>query len=172
VARQPAAIVPIRPEEDALDEFRRLVDEAGGEATATRSGYMARCVMPDHDDGSPSMSFGPGQSVAVVAKCHGCGAGFPAIAAALGFSSEVETEYPYEDEAGDLVRMVVKTVRDGHKTFKPWAQRKDGTWHPSAWPEPERIPYRLPALRRAAAEGGTVYLTEGEKDADRVAGGW
>lgn len=170
MARQSAAVIPIRQavEEDPLEEFRRLVDEAGGESKETRSGYMARCVMPGHDDTTPSMSFGPGRSVPVVAKCHGCGAGFPEIAAHVGFSSETEYEYEYEDEAGNLVRQIVKTVRDGKKDFRPWAQRPDGTWHPAEWPEAERIPYRLPALRRAAAQGGTVYLTEGEKDADRV----
>ena len=54
------------------------------------------------------------------------------------------------------------------KDFRP-AQKKNGRWVWNLQDAP-RLLYRLPEVERALAEGETVWITDGEKDADALAG--
>jgi RecA-family ATPase len=72
-------------------------------------------------------------------------------------------EYIYSDASGEPYLRVVRT------TAKQFPQYH---WHKGQWllgkPNGPKIPYRLPELIAAAPEV-PVFVTEGEKDADRIA---
>lgn len=74
------------------------------------------------------------------------------------------TIYHYVDENGHLLFQVVR------KTGKRFRQRRpdsDGGW---AWSlgDVRRVLYNLPDVLDAARQGGTVWVVEGEKDAEAV----
>ena len=76
----------------------------------------------------------------------------------------VETaRYPYRDEAGALRYTV---IRYAPKAFA--IEAADGSPLPDPVPRDLAVLYRLPELL-AAPPGSTVYVCEGEKDADAVA---
>src|SRR5260370_12025925 len=75
------------------------------------------------------------------------------------------TEYRYTDEAGELV--FVK-VRYEPKDFLVKRPDGSGGWVAKLGDAP-RVLYRLPEVTAAVSEGRTVYVVEGEKDADRLA---
>jgi len=134
-------------------------------------GYTAKC--PAHDDKKPSLSFQDGEKRLLV-TCHkGCTPG--AIMAALDLKlsdlyfdspndslsrSKIVCTYPYKSEDADLLYEI---VRREDKTFS--VRRPDGK---SGWiwnlSDTKRVLYRLPDLRGRE----TVYIVEGEKDADRL----
>lgn len=83
--------------------------------------------------------------------------------------------YPYRDAEGKLLFEVVRILQpDGKKTMRQHTP-VDGAKGPLPFtkgvPEDLRsaVPYRLPELLDAIAKGQTVYVVEGEKDADRLA---
>lgn len=82
--------------------------------------------------------------------------------AALGAAPKpkVVATYAYRDEAGALLFQV---VRFEPKTFRQ--RGPDGTWSVKGV---RQVPYRLPELLERL-EGATVFIVEGEKDADRLA---
>lgn len=74
-----------------------------------------------------------------------------------------DPQFVYRDEHGDPYLRVTKVHRPGGKSFY------QHSWNGSAWvkgAQQVRIPYRLPEVIAA----DTVYIVEGEKDADRLAG--
>ena len=76
----------------------------------------------------------------------------------------VEAIYDYNDENGELLFQV---VRSRPKDFRQRRPDGKGGWR---WKldDVRRVPYRLPELIAALKEGHTIYVTEGEKDADNV----
>jgi len=80
-------------------------------------------------------------------------------------SRRIVTTYEYCDEQGELLFQV---VRFDPKDFRQRRPDGNGGW---IWSVKgvRRVPYRLPELV-AATPGSDVYITEGEKDADRTAG--
>mgnify|MGYP006269481329 CR=1 FL=1 len=76
----------------------------------------------------------------------------------------IVAEYDYRDEAGDLLFQVVRLEP---KDFRQRRRDAVGGW---SWSIKgvRRVLYRLPELADAPA-GATVFLVEGEKDADRLA---
>ncbi|MBE0566080.1 MAG: hypothetical protein IH621_08995 [Krumholzibacteria bacterium] len=143
---------------------------------------MARC--PFHEDNRPSFAFHPPSGRW---KCQaGCGEGsvfdfltrrsgrsfkeeMLAVGDELGVprpggGPEAETVYSYRDQSGKLLYQVVR------KPGKKWAQRQpDGsggwTWNLRGVAP---VPYHLPELMERPDD--PVYVVEGEKDADRLAG--
>jgi len=77
----------------------------------------------------------------------------------------VVREHVYLDAAANLVGVV---RRGEPKTFRPATPTSTG-WQAKAGDELPRLPYRLPAVVAAVANGNTIYITEGERDADALA---
>jgi 5S rRNA maturation endonuclease (ribonuclease M5) len=80
-------------------------------------------------------------------------------------ATEAVTTYPYVDRAGTLIYEVVRLPG---KQFRQRQPSTDGGWN---WNlrGVTRTLYRLPAVIDAVAKGETVWVVEGEKDADRLA---
>src|SRR4030095_15611031 len=74
--------------------------------------------------------------------------------------------YPYVDESGNTL---FEVVRFEPKEFR---QRRPDPTRPDGWTWSVRgvriVPYRLPELTEAIAQGHTVCVVEGEKDADNL----
>jgi hypothetical protein len=162
------------PSAEINDRLRLLLERLGG-AERSGSGWQARC--PAHEDNRPSLTVGVGDGGKVLLKCHrGCTAEEVVKALGLGMSDlfppqngqakfgRVAGIYDYCDEQG---RLLFQTVRMVPKDFRQ--RRPDGkggfVWKLDGV---RRVPYRLPELLAAPA-GSTVYILEGEKDADRLA---
>jgi hypothetical protein len=154
---------------DGLARFRQALDDHG----ITYRGGAARC--PAHDDGRATLSFRQGEKAALV-KCH-AGCALDAILEALGLSAadlfddpaeprqgyEVTATYTYAGEYGEPLFYV---ERRSPKDFRQYRVVNGArVWNLAGV---ERVPYRLPELLGAASAGGTVYVTEGEKDADAI----
>ena len=77
-------------------------------------------------------------------------------------SPKIVASYDYRDENGDRIMQV---VRMEPKTFRQ--RQPDGTGWNWSVKGVRTVPYRLPEL--IAAPGATIYVCEGEKDADRLA---
>lgn len=137
-----------------------------------RSGYwVARC--PAHEDDRASLSLKAGDDQPVVFKCH-AGCQFDDIMAALkitldevgkpkenqAWGREDFTTYDYTDETGKLLFQV---VRSGRKDFRQRQPDGKGGWK---WNLQgiRRVPYRLPKIIQAVADGELIYVVEGEKD--------
>ncbi|WP_433603734.1 hypothetical protein ACQPXH_33080 (plasmid) [Nocardia sp. CA-135953] len=77
--------------------------------------------------------------------------------------------YLYTDERGNPLGEVVRShIPHEHGTEKVFRQRKcdaGGRWSGGGFAP---VLYHLPAVRDAVAEGETIWLVEGEKDADRA----
>jgi hypothetical protein len=72
--------------------------------------------------------------------------------------------YPYRDESGTFLFQV---VRYEPKDFKQRRPDGRGGWN---WKlgDARRVPYLLPELIKAVADGETIYIPEGEKDVDNL----
>jgi hypothetical protein len=80
---------------------------------------------------------------------------------------DIAITYDYTDATGSLILQVVRTLT-GEPRFRQ--RRPDGNgkwiWSTKEIPEDDRPLYRLPGLR--ASDGATVWVCEGEKDADNL----
>lgn len=127
----------------------------------------ARC--PAHEDRRASLSVGRGDDGRILLHCQ-AGCPLDAVLAAAGLTvadimpardtsteRRVVTTYRYEDERGmhlyDVLRFEPKDFRQ---------RAADGSWSTKGI---RRVLYRLPHL----AGCSTVYVTEGERDADALA---
>jgi hypothetical protein len=77
----------------------------------------------------------------------------------------VTREHVYLGPSLDLVGVVRRTEP---KSFRPATPTTTG-WQARSNEELKRIPYLLPAVVAAVAKGETVYVVEGERDADALA---
>lgn len=141
------------------------------------TGWLARC--PAHDDQNPSLSIGTGDDGRILLHCF---AGCPTenVVRALGLDMadlmprtesrngaprhEPEAIYRYHDEDGKLLYEVLRMPGKQFRQRRPdgkggWIWRLDGV---------RRVLYRLPPVLEAVKRGETVYIVEGEKDADRL----
>lgn len=156
----------------------RVLDALQNRGCVVR-GKSAQC--PAHEDRAPSLSIGRRKDGnGVVLNCH-AGCAPEDVVTALGLTMqdlfdeplekqvrpEVVAEYPYVDERGELL-LTVKRLEPGYggerKTFRQFAA--DGKPKVSGI---RRVLYRLPEVLAAAQAGGTVFVVEGEKDADSLA---
>lgn len=79
---------------------------------------------------------------------------------------QIAAVYDYQDEAGRLSYQVVKYIPKDFRVRRPdgaggWAWNLKGI---------DPLPYRLPSLKAALEAGKAVFIVEGEKDADNLAG--
>jgi putative DNA primase/helicase len=141
------------------------------------TGWSARC--PAHDDRHASLAIGEGKDGRALLFCHG-GCELADMLRAMGLTArdlfigppswtDERTFYDYRDEGGELLFQVVRTPAPDGKTFRQ--RRPDGRdgwiWDVEGV---RRVLYRLPELL-AADPSETVFLVEGEKDADNLARG-
>jgi hypothetical protein len=155
----------------AYDNLRGALDEHG----CAPRGSAARC--PAHQDRNASLSFTTAQQFAgVVVKCHaGCSVDDILVALELARSDlfdeprqakqgAVVAEYPYTDESGTVLYI---KQRRWPKDFRQYAPTPDGgrSWSLNGV---RRVLYRLPELIAAIDAGQSIYLVEGEKDADAL----
>jgi KaiC/GvpD/RAD55 family RecA-like ATPase len=138
------------------------------------NGYNAIC--PAHDDGEASLGVTEGDEGLLLQCYAGCDTRNVLSALGLTFSdlfynavnyAEPEAIYEYTDEQGQLlfqaVRFPGKKFRQRHidPETGDWVWNLDGV---------RRVIYRLPEVLAAVAEGKTVAIVEGEKDADALWG--
>jgi len=147
-------------------DAKTLTQSLGGEWH--NSGYgTAGC--PAHDDANPSLSISPGDTRRVVVHCH-AGCSQEKVIGALRerglWPQESGAIYDYRDAEGRLRFQVVR--RSGKKFLQRQPDGKGGwIWNANGVPP---LIYRLPEVWEAITSGRTVFVTEGEKDADRLAG--
>lgn len=154
--------------------------EEAVEAAKTGRKTVLRC--PAHEDHSPSLSISPGTEQDVVIHCHaGCSVEDVIAAAGLDWADvcaeqEQPTErvwtpagdashvYPYHDEHGSLLYEVLRVPMGDRKRFfqrQPDESEASGyRWNIDGV---RRLPYRLPQVLAAIANGGTIHIAEGEK---------
>ena len=141
-------------------------------ARRNAGGWMGHCGA--HEDRTASVSLSEGRDGAVLVHDHG-GCTVDAVLAAAGLSlsdlfptteaRKIVANYPYHDADGRLLYEVVRFEPKGFAQRRPdgaggWAWSLNGV---------ERTLYRLPHLR-AADPGRLVFIVEGERDVDRLAG--
>jgi Protein of unknown function (DUF3987) len=167
----------------AATRFTTLIEalERNGQRV-TGAGKQRKATCPAHDDASPSLSVTEsvrdGES-RVLVKCQ-AGCDTADVLAALGLSWSdlgsgrreradreftVTAEYRYTDEHGELLYVKERREPKDFRVRRPdgrggWVYSLGGT---------RRVLYRLPELAPAIAAGSTIYVVEGEKDADRLA---
>src|SRR5580693_8283826 len=153
----------------------------------TANGYQVRC--PAHDDGKPSLSVSESSKTGnILLKCQ-AGCTTEEIVGSLGLKMKdlfkttakktftpkyktmarpesrekptIEKTYSYTDALG---RELYQAVRLKPKSFRQRHRGPDGKW---IWNMEgvERVLYNLPTVRKAQ----TVWIVEGEKDADNLA---
>lgn len=161
-----------------------------------REGHGWKALCPAHDDHSPSLAVSRGTDGCALVKCR-AGCTTDAVLAAidktmadlfpndLATSSKspsrsaprspwkwdrpIETTYSYTDAHGEelyqVVRFVVPVGAD--KEFGARHRNGSGGWIRDV-KGIERVLYHLPQVIEAVASGNTVYVVEGEKDADNL----
>jgi hypothetical protein len=155
--------------------YERLLDRLEG---VKRTGDTAAAHCPAHDDRRSSLSIGVAdQFPGAVVKCH-VGCTVEAIMAKVGGTVNdlfdehrqakqgyaVVAEYPYHDEFGQV--LYVKERR-WPKDFRQYVPLPDGRKRYKL-DGVRRVLYRLPEVVAAIKAGQTVYVSEGEADADRL----
>ena len=138
--------------------------------------WEAHC--PAHDDHRPSLGISVGDDGRVLLYCHaGCTTEDvchaielelvdlfdPKNSVSANGRKRIVATYDYLDEKGGLLYQVVRYEPKGFRQRRPdgnggWRWNLKGV---------RRVPYRLPELLSAAPDS-LVYVSEGEKDADRL----
>jgi AAA domain/Toprim domain/FaeA-like protein len=146
------------------------------DARKSGTGWTARC--PAHDDSSPSLSIGQGEDGRILMHCH-AGCGIDEVLAAVNLTpadlyppkeptasqaKRIVATYDYCDEHGTLLSQVVRF------TPKDFAQRRPdghGGWIRNA-KGVRRVLFELPEVIEAVKARRTIYICEGEKDAEAL----
>jgi hypothetical protein len=160
----------------AFARFLAALETAGSHITPRGPGEVA-AQCPAHDDRTASLSVS--RSPAGVLVCCHAGCSIDDILTALQLARRdlfdeprarrtgytVTAEYPYRDEHGAVLFVKERRWPKAFTQYRPVAgggrEYKLGTVR--------RVLYRLPAVAAAIAAGETVWLAEGEKDADALA---
>jgi hypothetical protein len=146
-------------------------------------GWVARCPM--HDDQHNSLSIGDGHNGRILLHCHAnAGCTYAGITQAVGMilhngndstqrekgtyrpDSEAKAIYDYHDEHGEVLYQVLRF--DNPKDFRPRVPDGRGGFERGLPKTVRRVLYRLPELLESERQA-TVFVVEGEKDADRLA---
>ena len=141
-----------------------------------RNGADWAALCPLHPDRNPSLAIKITSDGKVLAHCH-AGCDQRDLARYLGLEGAAErgewtphgeaiAVYDYRDEAGTLLYQVLRTAGKQFPQRRPDQTAKTG-WR---WQlgDCRRVLYRLPQIMEAVAAGQTVYVTEGEKDAQAL----
>jgi len=154
----------VSPYETVLERL----EEAGLEGQATYTGgYTFQC--PAHEDNRASLSVAEGDDGRALVYCF-AGCKTEEVIKALGLtwaelfngSDRVPIKYyVYHDWVGEPLIRVTRFEPKGFTQHR-W---EDGKWV-AGLNGVSRVPYRLPFLIES---DGTIYITEGERDADTLA---
>jgi len=150
-----------------VPDAKTLTQSLGGTWHDDTGSGTACC--PAHDDANPSLSISPGETRRVVVHCHaGCDQDkvIGALRERALWPQERRERYDYLDAGGQLR---LRVERQPGKKFRQRQPDGKGGWIWNAKDVPPLI-YRLPEVREAITSGRRVFITEGEKDADRLAG--
>lgn len=152
----------------AAEFISKLGDQA--KPIRTTNGWDCRC--PAHEDGKASLSV-KDDADKVIIHCH-AGCSPESICSAIGitladlFNGEkpkqnglnVVATYDYKDEQGRLLYQVCRLNPKGFRQRKPDGK---GGWDWSI-KGVRQVPFQLPEVLKAVADGRPVYIAEGEKD--------
>ena len=141
-------------------------------------GFTACC--PAHEDRNPSLSADLGDDGRVLLRCH-AGCGTDAVLTAMNIvvadlfaekangngtsKAQIVAAYDYTDAAGNLLFQVVRMDPKGFRQRRPDGR---GGWEWNLKGITSRPLYRLPSVLEAVSGGHTVYVCEGERDAERL----
>lgn len=137
------------------------------------------CLCPAHDDHKHSLSVSAGNDGKILLHCH-AGCSLESILAAIGVNPqdlfpdsgnsnkhEIEAIYDYKTAEGKLHH---QTIRYINKDFNQRRPDGFGGWiYKQVFKDITPVLYRLPQVLEAVKTGQTVYIVEGEKDADSLA---
>ena len=160
-----------------MDRVAAAVEAAGSRIRWSGGSGSFRCPVDAHDDHNPSCTVRPRDvgDPGVLLACATCD--LEDLLGALRLTKADLFDAPRRKGGGEPLRehawldadsrVVAYHVRmpDGHRSKFLWRDR-DGNWKK---PRPFPPLYRLPETLAAAADGDVIHVTEGEKDADRLA---
>lgn len=166
-----------------IEEFNQIIESKTGKPIKKSGmGYSACC--PAHDDTTPSLSISQAEDGKMLIKCF-AGCSTEDICSSLGIrvadlfpekinqesiSSTKRTTYPYHDEQGAVLfsKIRIEPGSDGKpKNF--FYERYDNAGNVvKNLNGCRRVLYRLPELIKAIHDKKTVFLVEGEKDANKL----
>lgn len=146
------------------------------------NGYIARC--PSHDDTHPSLSISEGNDGKILLKCF-AGCSIDEICQSLQIKqsdlfpepmreefnvTRKKTEYQYQDENRHALFRKIRVepgFDGGQKSFycEHTSENGDIVKNLNGC---RRVLYRLPELLKAISESKTIFLVEGEKDAEKL----
>lgn len=163
--------------------IERLHNAGCNPKQSRRGQWNARCPVADghkRGDRNPSLSVGTGPDGKALLHCN-TGCTTPDVARALDLhvadlfpdrphatidgGKRIRATYPYYDLDGTLV---FEVVRYDPKTFRQRRPDGHGGWVWNLQGVDERPLYHLPQVRRAIELGQTVWIVEGEKDAENL----
>lgn len=157
------------------DFLQCLESKVGSSAKRVGNGFNTLC--PAHRDTSPSLSISEASNGKILLKCFaGCAA--EEICSAIGLEmtalfperdkiqeyADGRIEYIYQDEAG---KPLYKKIRTEDKKFYISTYSASGMWEKGLKCN-QRVLYHLPEVLKAKEMGTSIFLVEGEKDADRL----
>jgi 5S rRNA maturation endonuclease (ribonuclease M5) len=130
---------------------------------------------PGHDDSDPSLSINVKDGKVLVRCFANCTQAavidalrrkglWPAKSAPRPPAKRIAATYPYTDAEGELLYEVVRYAPKNFRIRRPDGNG-DWIWNLGGV---EPLPYNLPAVVAAIAAGETVYIVEGEKDAEAI----
>jgi hypothetical protein len=177
-----------------FEHTEKLLSQLSG-VVESGNGWEARCPCRQ-DDRNPSLSVHENSDGQVLLYCHrnnGCTA--PMVCESLGMdvkdlfpkdslrTSTSDVVYPkqappklrfvasydFTDADGNLLFQKVRYVDEntGRKTFRQRKPDGSGGWDYKLGDTP-KVLYNLPAVLKAKEDGETVFVVEGEKDADTI----
>ena len=136
-----------------------FTSDDGKAVHCTRQDYAGN-LRPYRDDTYVHFLIGP----CLCGITHGSNSGAATSGADTSdLKSDVVAEHDYIDEHGALLRQVIRKKGKQFRQRQPNGEGWD--WNVKGV---RNVPYRLPQLIAAVAAGDTVYITEGEKDADAL----
>ena len=153
-----------------FDLVLERLSESGHPAKKVGNTWMARC--PAHPDNNPSLAINTGRDNNAILHCHaGCDVNDVLQAIQLT-RKDLFTPKDTPSGLGDVIASYTYTDADGQPVlrvnrFHPKTFRQQH-WNGTAWIKgagnTPKLLYRLPTVRTACEQGGTIWLAEGEKD--------
>lgn len=161
---------------------RLLAMKTGKSVKKSGGGYIGCC--PAHDDSSPSLSLCEGDEGKLLINCFtGCSpeniCGSLGISIAdlfpervTGHSPRKKIEYPYHNEEGKVLftKIRIEPGYDGKDKSFYWERDDENGNIIRSLNGCRKVLYQLPKLLKGIAEKKTIFLVEGEKDANKLLG--